>query len=231
MFEAPDKQTTHNEMGYIPSPISKESSPWFNNTTGLMPRTSDDRNPGSQTITPLKKLSNSNTNLDYLSTTSQGYFDEFFQDSYQDRRQSSPIVGTDLFNQVHFTGEEPHPTIEEKIIDYLWELENSSYPDCIPDILPCNQGNITNYCPQNSDLYAEDSNGNLTQSSTHFSSQFLETNLATLRHNRVNSPTDSGFTDRLSTTSFSSTWSCEETSQNIGDFYSWALDSFPDSVF
>lgn len=232
-----------NSDQFSPGKNTPKFYPWSNNPSGITIGMTNDWNSEQSSHRTFSKW---NTSLNYLNSFSPEVFNQFCHQNYHDKR-NSPLVGLESVNQFknEKTNElcplfEPYHVIDENTIaDYLSDLETFRYPGCIPELSPCNLGNITSYNPGQyqptvleSLLTNENTSGDLSQSTTCPSRESLGTSMATLRHSLVTSPTDSGFLERSSTASYSSTWSCEETSGNFDDFYTtWSLDNFSDSVF
>ncbi|CAB4028998.1 interferon regulatory factor 2-like [Paramuricea clavata] len=230
-----------NSDQFSPGKNTPKFYSWSNNPSGITIGMTNDWNSESSNRT----CSKWNTSLNYLNSFSPEVFNQFYHQSHHDKR-NSPIVELQSVNQFknERTNElypvfEPYHVIED-IAGYLSGLDTSGYPGCIPELSPCNLGNITSYNPGQyqptlleSLLTNENTSGDLSQSTSHPSRESLGTSMATLRHSLVTSPTDSGFMERSSTASFSSScMSCEETSGNFDDIYStWSLDNFSDSVF
>lgn len=155
-------------------------------------------------------------NLNVSNTNSSDVFNGFFDSSHQDYFMTEGM--SEYNNSLVPNFETTSNNYKPQQTDCLMALETSGYPGCIPELLPCNQGNITCYNPSQ---YAPETDLKILthpqQNITNSHEKSLETtmnsaqlqNTELLRHSLIPSPTDSGYMERSSTGSFSSVWSCE----------------------
>ena len=153
---------------------------------------------------------------------------------FSDQRKEWDAIGCNVFNEDCI-----YSTAELIFENCFADLENLSFPGCIPQLLPCNQGNNTSNLVYSKEYRAHNSTKK-EKDATNFEPLVIENpNCISQQGNTnaiydpleasslVTSPTDSGFMDRLS---FSSMLSCD-TTENFHDSYPWLSADFSDQVF